>query len=89
MSDPVGLSDCLSSFHAFLFSAESSDESAASELLDNVSSILHSVRVSLHLRNVLLRLWVWLGARPRALMVSQWNFTLNFDIFWDQTWLTL
>ena len=47
VSDPVGLSDCLSSFHAFLFSAESSDESAASEILDNVSSILPSDQAAL------------------------------------------
>ena len=47
VSDPVGLSDCLSSFHAFLFSAESTDESASSELLDNVSSILPSDQAAL------------------------------------------
>ena len=39
VSDPVGISDFLSSSYASLFSAESIDESAASELVDNVSAV--------------------------------------------------
>ena len=47
VSDPVGISDCLSSFYASLFSAESIDESAASELLDNVSHVLPTDQAAL------------------------------------------